>query len=274
MKKKLLHSAAICRMTLILSTVMLMTSCYFMPTYLPEPDYPEEEVEDWEYSNLHYPNSAHVFYKAATDGSGHIYDAVQIGNQVWLTENLRTGLFSQDTTTFLNRATPTQCASSTEPCYWPGFDAKSGEPHPGFIYNYAAVTFGEGNQGPCPNGWHVPSKADWDELKNYMFSQPMYGYQDCNECIAKALCWASDVWNDENSSEGTPGNNWASNNASGFSAVPSHGPGSRWCSFFWSTTKTNDTMAYIYTLSSWETIFDFESAKTNRDMHSIRCIRD
>lgn len=266
MKKKLLHSTAICRMTLILSTVMLMTSCL-------GPDKDEDRApDDWDYTNPHYPNSAHVFYKAVTDREGHIYDAVQIGNQVWMTENLRVGEYEQDCS-LMKHKSPLY-ADPTEPCYWEVNFNPNGweEPHPGYLYNYAAVTYGEGNQGPCPNGWHVPSKADWDELKNYMFSQPMYGYQDCNECIAKALCWASDVWNDENSG-GTPGNNWATNNASGFSAVPTYESG-RLGAYFWSTTKTNDTMAFIYTLSSWETIFDFESAKTNRDMHSIRCIRD
>lgn len=96
----------------------------------------------------------------------------------------------------------------------------------GFLYNWPAVMHGasssnanpSGVQGICPNGWHVPSDAEWTELTNYMNTQPAYMASGNVDHLAKAL---STTWGWISSSDtDAPGNDPTINNATGFSALP------------------------------------------------------
>ena len=65
----------------------------------------------------------------------------------------------------------------------------------GYLYNWPAVMHGEsssstnpsGVQGICPNGWHVPSDAEWVRLFIYVSSQPQYQCDNSSDNFAKAL---------------------------------------------------------------------------------------
>ena len=97
----------------------------------------------------------------------------------------------------------------------------------GLFYNWAAVMNGasqtnanpSGVQGICPNGWHVPSRAELEELVDYVSSIPSYCCNGTAGRIAKAL--ASRVGWYNSSSSCAPGNNQLQNNASHFNAMPS-----------------------------------------------------
>ena len=154
-----------------------------------------------------------------TDVDGNVYKTVTIGDQVWMRENLRTTRFADGTpipdgTAYFNM-------SVVDPYrYSPNLPDEYG-----LLYNWAAVMHGaassnanpSGVQGICPNGWHVPSRSEWNQLKLYVKSQPQFFYQD-PESIAKALAstsgWGSFDY------PGTIGCDTASNNATGFSALP------------------------------------------------------
>ena len=100
-----------------------------------------------------------------TDADGNIYGTVKIGTQVWLSENLKTTKYNDDS--------PIQLVSDSiewmgmeAPAYcWYKNDISNKELY-GALYNWYAVTTGI----LCPDGWHVPSFDEWTILKNYMGS--------------------------------------------------------------------------------------------------------
>ena len=81
----------------------------------------------------------------------------------------------------------------------------------GVLYDwYAAKT-------ACPPGWHLPSDAEWTTLTDYL-SNNEYGFGGNKLLIAKSMASASGwiSWPDS----GAVGNDQASNNRSGFNALP------------------------------------------------------
>ena len=112
-----------------------------------------------------------------TDYDGNVYQTVQIGNQCWMKENLRTTHYADGTTIPLGTSTST----TTSYRYNPNNDANN-VPTYGYLYNWTAVMNGAGSsiatpsgvQGVCPTGWHVPSDAEWTQLTDYVGSQSVY----------------------------------------------------------------------------------------------------
>ncbi|NHB68787.1 fibrobacter succinogenes major paralogous domain-containing protein [Perlabentimonas gracilis] len=114
--------------------------------------------------------------KGVTDSrDGTHYNAVRIGYQVWMAENLK----------YLPSVNPPTITSNTEPCYYVyGYDgtsvniAKNRENYItyGVLYNWPAAMNGQessdanpsGVQGVCPKGWHLPSHDEWKQLTDYL----------------------------------------------------------------------------------------------------------
>ena len=239
------------------------------------------------YNNQEYPSTDNVIRRAVTDIDGNIYDAVQIGNQVWMAENLRTTKYADGTTIPLGTDTSTTTAYR----YAPGPYGNSNEenmvnvPRYGYLYNWPAVMHGanssdanpSGVQGICPNGWHVPSDAEWTQLINYMKTQPAYMASGNADHLAKALA-ATWGWNSTDETD-APGNNPSTNNATGFSALPAghYERGSYYhfgcLAYFWSASEINDGRVHILD-------FDYDFAYVYRtkyykyDDFSVRCVRD
>lgn len=132
-------------------------------------------------SSLSFATSAAITVpvgKAADFRDGYLYNTVTIGNQVWLGENLK----------YLPKINDVQDNSYMEPCYYVYGYPDNGMPDVataktannyqtyGVMYNWPATmalaasssTNPSGVQGACPKGWHVPSRAEWDELKEYL----------------------------------------------------------------------------------------------------------
>ena len=250
-----------------------------------------------------YPSTAHVLPNAVTDIDGNSYDAVQIGNQVWMAENLRTTRFADGTAIPMGS---NSTYSSTEPYrYAPGSNQSNEEnmvnvSRYGYLYNWPAVMHGanssyvnpSGVQGICPTGWHVPSETEWKGLLNYMKTQPSYMANSNADHLAKALA-ATWGWISSDESDATdtdvPGNNPSTNNATGFSALPAgffpgsftfsppsntyYNGGFGFQACFWSATQTNSEGAIMFDLRydhanvRWD-----ESGRGNAC--SVRCVRD
>jgi uncharacterized protein (TIGR02145 family) len=87
---------------------------------------------------------------ALTDIDGNTYSTVEIGSQCWMADNLNA----------------THDANGLSISRW-CCDCN----HYGGMYDWSAVMNGsstDGAQGICPNGWHVPSDADWFVLESYI----------------------------------------------------------------------------------------------------------
>lgn len=102
-------------------------------------------------------------FTGCTDGDLNNYPVVQIWNQIWMGENLKTTKLSDgtaitlvtDPVAWINMLTPGYC--------WYNNDI-SNKPVYGAIYNFYTVSTGK----ICPAGWHVPSDSEWSVLTDYL----------------------------------------------------------------------------------------------------------
>ena len=215
-----------------------------------------------------------------TDYDGNTYNTVQIGNLCWMKENLRTTHYADGT------AIPAcgSCTSSISPYYYNNSSSGISLTSRGYQYNWPAAVHSaasssanpSGVQGICPNGWHVPSDAEWTQLTDYVSSQSQYVCGSNNTYIAKALAsttgWGSSI------TTCAVGNDQSGNNTTGFSAVPA---GVWYAGFnnvgysatFWSSTQYNNSSAYFRYFSA--THADVNSDITAKQYGcSVRCLRD
>ena len=216
-----------------------------------------------------------------TDIDGNTYNTVQIGQQCWMKENLRTTHYANSSAIEQGSSTST----TTPYWYYPNNDANNMSTY-GLLYNWVAVMNGasssnnnpSGVQGLCPSGWHLPSEVEWTQLTDYVSSQNLYMCNSDIDYIAKAM--ASTIGWNSNSNTCAVGNTPDENNATGFSAMPAGGYFVNGINnsfgayaYFWSTTEHNDTRAYRLRLTSAHA---YVSHSDNEKVggFSIRCLKD
>ena len=105
---------------------------------------------------------------------GNYYKIVKIGNQVWMAEKLRylpsvvRPTTNSDTTPYyyVYDYNGTSVAEAKATAYYRTY---------GVLYNWVAAMGGEvsinppsGGQGICPEGWHLPSHSEWNQLIYYI----------------------------------------------------------------------------------------------------------
>jgi uncharacterized protein (TIGR02145 family)/uncharacterized repeat protein (TIGR02543 family) len=206
------------------------------------------------------------------DIDGNVYHTVKIGNQVWTIENIRTTRYNDgkkipnvtDSLAWSKLSTPGYCfnnnnTSASEMEKW------------GALYNWYAVNMGK----LAPEGWHVPTDADWDTLVNYLTNiDIIIGTNKIAKLLAAKTDWATST------TTGAIGNDLLKNNASGFLALPS-GYRNNDGSFYyqgeygdwWSNMENDASTAYYRNLS-------YNSSELRRGTFykccgfSIRLIRD
>jgi len=164
-----------------------------------------------------------------TDVEGNTYNTVQIGNQCWMKENLRTTKYADNTEIALfNGQTDYQPNSDVPYRFYPGNSLNNVNTY-GYLYNWNAAMGNfssshsnpSGVQGICPTGWHVPSGAEWTQLTDYVSSRSAYRCGDSSwGSIDKALASTEGWSSDDLSTSCYPGYEPSSNNATGFSALP------------------------------------------------------
>lgn len=185
-----------------------------------------------------------------TDIDGNVYNTVQVGNQCWMKENLRTTRYADGVVIPQGEDS---VWSTTEPYFYILDELASAY---GYFYNWPAAVRGivgsesnpSGLQGVCPTGWHVPSREEWSQLWNYVSSRPQYCCNGNPSNNAKALASSSD-WNIDDYMMGwedcqnpcSVGNCVYANNATGFSALPA---GVLMLSEYWET-ETEFTLAMV-----------------------------
>ncbi len=215
-----------------------------------------------------------------TDIDNNTYNTVQIGNQCWMKENLRTTRYSNGTSIALGSSTSTTTAYR----YYPNNSSSNVNTY-GYLYNWKAVMESSssssanpsGVQGICPNGWHVPSDAEWTQLTNYVGSQMQYQCNNSSDNIAKALA-STTGWN-SSTNTCTVGNNPSTNNATGFSALPAgyfnYGNYDFFGGYatFWSVTELNGSLAYYRYLGYYSAYVGRYGYNKNYGF-SVRCVRD
>lgn len=208
------------------------------------------------------------------DYDNNEYNTLQLGTQCWMKENLKTTHYADGTSITLGSSSST----SSKYRYYPNNNSSNVATY-GYLYNWPAVMNGKTTecvQGVCPNGWHVPSSAEWTQLTNYVSSQSQYLCSNNSSYITMALSsnigWAS--------SSGTcyHGNNLSNNNLTGFGAMPAGSAGSSYEGFnqfagFWTSTLNTSTTAYVrYWWYNSESVYSYNNGfYVSR---SVRCLKD
>jgi uncharacterized protein (TIGR02145 family) len=116
----------------------------------------------------------------------------------------------------------------------------------------------------CPDGWHLPSQAEWDELKDFIEND-----NDCSDCDAKHLKAVSGWVKDGNGL-----------NSYGFSALPG-GDGYSGGLFFgagysgnwWSSSEGDSIHAYYRSMDYSEEDANWLSYGKD-SLYSVRCLKD
>nr|NQU88876.1 fibrobacter succinogenes major paralogous domain-containing protein [Bacteroidota bacterium] len=209
------------------------------------------------------------------DYDDNVYFTVMLGNQCWMASNLNT------TRDAAGNQIPRYCYSNnTENCELYGG-----------LYTWATVMNGAGSsggnpsgvQGICPDGWHVPSDAEWTELTNYLINNYIDITSDnvgnklksCRQVSSplggECTTTVHPRWDQHSTHFGT--------NDYGFSALP--GGFYNGISFsllgsygdWWSSTQYSSTNAWRrHMFYNFGSVYRSNPNKTNG--FSVRCARD
>lgn len=193
------------------------------------------------------------------DYDGNAYPTFTIATQTWMAENLRVTKYRNgDAIPNVTDDAAWAILLSDAYCWYQNDQATNAKY--GALYNWDAIN---DSRGLCPQGWHVPTDAEWTTLTSYLGGTSVAGGK------MKSI---SALW--------TSGNTDATNN-SGFSGLPGglrSGPSGLYYnsgSFgsWWSSTAITYSQAWYYRLNYHNgTVNVFSGDK--QDGFSVRCLRD
>lgn len=194
------------------------------------------------------------------DYERNVYNTVQIGNQWWMAENLRTTRFNDGSeipkVTYFD-----EWRNLTTPAYiWYNSDQLTYKATYGALYNWYTINTGK----LCPAGWHIPTDAEWAGLELYLGG----------ESIAGGMMKESGTlhWNSPNA---------GATNESDFTALPGgfrYGDdGQFWgigeYGLWWSATEIDATHGWYWQVISQNgSLYRYQMLK--RAGLSVRCIKD
>lgn len=255
---------------------------------------------DSENLTLNFSVSVHGYpcpdMPTVTDHEGNVYNTVQVGTQCWMKENMRCTT-SPSTGTMMIEDIPSSSYTGKKAYYVNG--SPSNADTYGLLYNWNAavdtfsisygeistnddytnavsVTFSGNRRGICPQGWHIPTDAEWTVLTEYVSDQSEFQCDGDRDNIAKALA-STMGWNG-NSDACTIGNDTSANNATGFSALPTGYFNGTFANFgnrayLWSTTSGGSAMVYTRNLYCYDAkMVRYENFKACG--FAVRCLRD
>ena len=204
-----------------------------------------------------------------TDIDGNVCQTVKIGDQWWMAENLKVSHYRNgdeipnvtDGTEWDNLTIGAYCNYDNDETYVAAY---------GRLYNWYAVN---DSRSIAPEGWHVPSDAEWKQLEMYLGLNQLeadgMGNRGTDEG-GKLKETGTSHWNSPNK---------GATNESGFSALP--------CGYrnfngdyldlgsltiFWSSTENNDYVASTRGLSYDESDI-IRISFSKRAGFSVRCIQ-
>lgn len=194
-----------------------------------------------------------------TDIDGNVYGTVEIGDQEWMYENLKTTTFNDGTPIDLVTSNTLWSGLSVGAyCYYDNDISYSNEY--GNLYNWYTVQ----NNNLCPAGWTVPSNQDWINLRNELGGTTAAGF---------AI--------KESGTEHWIAPNAGATNTSGFSA---YGGGTRLADgsftnfnvygYWWASTPSgNINYAYRVYVGANQEAFSTNTTENRKLGFSIRCVK-
>lgn len=201
---------------------------------------------------------------------GNHYNAIKIGNQIWMTENLR----------YLPSVVGPSIGSQVVPYYYvygyKGTDVNTAKATAnyrtfGVLYNWSAAMNGSASsstnpsevQGICPTGWHLPSDAEWTELTTYLGGERVAG----NKLIETGtIHWFGPNSEATNETGFTALPGGYRSNYSKFLAVGKYG-------FWWSSLEAGASDAW-YRYMYFKDVSLYSNGIYKEYGFSVRCLRD
>ena len=205
-------------------------------------------------------NTISILAQTVTDVDGNTYNAISIGNQIWLTENLKVTKYNDQVPISLV-LDDASWSTQTEPayCYYQG-DIANANVY-GNLYNWHVVN---NAKNVCPSGYYVPSIADWEELITFVGGNAVAG--------GKLKEMGLEHWLDPNT---------GADNSSSFTLLPSGWRANNngfyenlsYMAFVWSSTSVDAQSSSIILVG-----YDSPACYTS-DSHiltglPIRCLKD
>ena len=216
----------------------------------------------------------------ATDQDGNTFEWINYGTQDWAIENSEVVTY-RDGTPIPQVTDATEWANLTTGA-WCYYDNDPTKPR---LYNWFAVAGIHDNDPNSPNkefapdGWHVPTDAEWTTLEEYLIASG-YNYDGTTteNKIAKSMA-STTGWN-SSTTAGAPGNDQSSNNSSGFNAF-AEGYRSTNGSFYFegnyavflSSTATNTNIVWSRNLSDDSSSLNWGN-DGKRSGFSVRFVKD
>lgn len=178
----------------------------------------DEMVVEHTPEGIPYHFNSELNYGSVTDIEGNTYRTIDIGEQTWMAENLKTTLYN-DGSQIPEVVNDAVWADLTTGAYrWYNNDVVMYKNKYGALYNWYAVNTGK----LCPTGWHVSGDDDWKQLEMTlgMTKEEVERWGDgsfgdiCRGTCQGDYLKSADGWDSHNKIA----QRWA--NISGFSALP------------------------------------------------------
>jgi uncharacterized protein (TIGR02145 family) len=225
-----------------------------------------------------YVDPSTVVTGTMTDSrDGQTYKTVKIGNQVWMAENLNyayTGVlynnsgYTSDSTSWCFSNDPANCIKYGRLYTWAAAMDSVG------TWSTNGKDCGYGVQctpiypvrGICPEGWHLPDKAEW----NTLFTA-VGGASTAGKMLSSTISWSSVPGGWVRDGYGTDAYSFSAlpaglRDATGYNNVGYH-------AYFWSSSEYNSSRTYIVGLDD-----EFDKADlygSGKDYgYSVRCVKD
>lgn len=218
-----------------------------------------------------------------TDIDGNVYPTVVIGEQVWMTKNLAVSRYADGTPVpFVPQEEWWDSLRVDEKAYCFYNNSTTNLAIYGALYSWNAAVNGQDSispdvqiiQGICPDGWHLPSDADWMELETFL-GMPLQE--------ARTEGWRGNIGGKLKS---TGRDHWlipnqGATNVTRFSALPA---GDRfpngeyfnlhYTTLFWTSSSYDDETAWARGLGYFVTTMYRGHEDSKNWGISVRCVRD
>jgi uncharacterized protein (TIGR02145 family) len=223
-------------------------------------------------------------YGTMSDIDGNTYGTIEIGDQVWMAENLKASRYADGTAIPLLEGEAEWDALSYDAMAYCWYENQIAYADTcGALYTWAAAMNGidgsdmvpSGIQGVCPDGWHMPADAEWEKLEIFL---------GMSQETAESYDWRG---TDEGVQLKETGfSNWegalkGGSNSSGFTAIPG---GFRTASglyfslgqyaTFWTATADSENMKAWYRSLHFEYYRVYRQYNHMNQGFSVRCVAD
>lgn len=208
-----------------------------------------------------------------TDYDGNVYKTIKIGNQWWMSENLKVTHYPNGAKIQIVEDYASWHSLGTEGqamCYYNNSLTHANTY--GALYTWAAA-----KKNACPSGWHLPRDDEWKELEIYLGMMKedadKFGYRGTNE--GSKLAGNSELWED-----GRLDSN-AEFGKSGFNALPAgvRGYGSYFddigeSTHFWSSSEGDESTVWVRSFYEYESVVSRANTYAKNYGYSVRCVKN